>query len=70
MSTPPFTEAQVEIYLWRPSRCPYCGGNRTESGSIDADLNWGRSVVLCMKCDRSWEEIWKLVSIEPIDDGM
>lgn len=50
------------------TNCPNCGSDALQAGCVEtADLaNW--STITCQSCGAMWQEIYRVVAIDPIDD--
>lgn len=60
------TKEQKEAYLQDPNRCPFCGGDVFADEFYECSpTTVGRSVQ-CNVCGKGWDEIFKLVDIEPL----
>jgi len=45
--------------LAKKKKCPYCGTSDTEQGEdIEEDVGAFYTSVLCLTCDKEWDETW------------
>jgi len=48
--------------------CPFCGKEEITSGEMDVDSDFAWLQVHCPDCKKSWTEIFRLITIEEIED--
>ncbi len=44
-------------------RCPYCGADQIEGGSVEIEEGTAQQKVGCLSCDRHWTDIYHLVGV-------
>ena len=55
---------KIDEYTWSGgARCPYCGETNIEGSSIDINSGVATQGMSCPDCGRTWDDIYKLVSI-------
>lgn len=64
MSSPDFTEEVIQKYLANPSLCPLCGSNDITASKQEPDIRQFHQRIDCVKCRRSWWEVYELKTIE------
>ena len=62
------TSKQKKAYLKHYAHCPFCKSKNIEGHGIkvdedDGDCAW-QEVVVCLDCDKRWNDIYKLVDVE------
>ena len=61
-----FTKEQVAQYLEDGgNHCPYCASKDVSAGAFDGEGLC--QTVECQACGRKWLDVYKLVSIEPVE---
>ena len=63
----PLTEEQRRKYLENPNRCPYCGKDDIEGGSIEIDAGGASQEVSCLVCDEEWTDQYTLSDVTTED---
>ena len=64
MATKKITKAMSKKYLEDSGRCPFCGSDNIEGGSLEVDGHQAWQEVTCLDCDGGWDDIYKLVGID------
>lgn len=66
------TETRQEAYLKRGgSRCPVCNSDQLEGDgpyNADGDYAWHR--IKCLRCDSTWNDIYKLSGFDDLEMGL
>ena len=44
--------------------CPGCGSNKITAGNMEMDGTQAYTQVVCNECDATWQDIYRLVSID------
>lgn len=60
------TQKQKDAYLKNPARCPHCHSTDIEGGAVEVDAGGAWQDIDCNACGESWQNIYKLVDVEPI----
>lgn len=47
----------------RGTHCPFCKGNMIEGGAVDIENGYALQGMSCLDCNKSWTDIYRLVSI-------
>ena len=63
------TEEQKAIYLKDPHCCPFCQSFDIEAALPEIDNGSAFQKVWCLKCQRQWYDLYKLVDVEAIVRG-
>jgi hypothetical protein len=64
---PDLTEEQKEAYLKDPHPCPFCQSFDIEAGLPEVEHGSAFQKVWCLKCQRQWNDLYKLVDVEAFD---
>ena len=40
--------------------CPFCGSSDIEGGSVELDAGYATQDVVCLKCEREWQDLYIL----------
>jgi len=58
-----------EVYIRSPNHCPACGSTMISAdSSADIDDKFATQRVSCSDCEANWDDIYKLVHYEKVDD--
>ena len=49
------------------SQCPYCHSDNITGSAVEVDADSAWQEVSCTDCERSWQDIYKLVDVEEIE---
>jgi transposase-like protein len=58
-------------YIKASCHCPYCGSENIEARGdkdVDSDGIELRQVINCLDCEKEWQDVYKLVGIEEIEE--
>ncbi len=61
---PDLTHEQKKNYLENANGCPFCLSSDIDAELVDVDAGSCSQKVWCLKCDRAWYDIYKLVDVE------
>lgn len=50
-----------DVFLANPCKCPACGSDQVEGGSIEVNAGGAYQAVSCKDCQATWNEVYKLV---------
>lgn len=65
-----FTIKQVRKYIKSSHKCPECGSDDLNARSVDIDEGGVYQEVTCVACSCHWWDVYKLVNIVKIGDGL
>lgn len=64
----PLTDQQQEEYLENHGlKCPHCGSENLNVGTLDADGPDAHAEVSCESCGERWVDVYTLIGIEEVD---
>lgn len=61
------SEERKNNYVAHPFNCPYCGSDNITGGEVDFNDVFIYRDIYCKKCNKSFNEQFKLVGIEEND---
>jgi len=61
---------QQKAYYMRKGSCPYCLGAQVEAGDIDGNDNFLSQKMLCLECNKNWNDIFQLIDIDENQEGL
>jgi transcription elongation factor Elf1 len=59
---------QVSNYLRRPNHCPFCGSEEIHASSFEPSGKHIYNEIECTECERRWNDVYELVTIESIEE--
>lgn len=60
------TKTQKKNYLKTPSKCPYCGSENLDCGTMQVDGKDAWQSVECNDCHAQWRDVYKLADVESV----
>lgn len=66
---PAFTDGQIEKYMMQGihyGHCPNCDSDDVVDTGVRLDAPRVEIIMQCVKCERRWKEIYRIVTIVPI----
>jgi len=62
-------ENEVKQYVQAGGvKCPFCGSEDVEGGSMDVDTGYVSQEVTCLECDSTWNDLYKLIDVVEIEE--
>ncbi len=59
------TKIAINKYKKSPDHCPYCGEDNITAGHFEPEANY--IPVRCHNCDKKWNELYELITIEKVE---